>query len=366
MKIRILLSLLPLVLACNADSINIDFAEIEGFRAPKSYICERVQTPIVIDGILDDKEWGHAAWTDYYNDIEGISKPTPRFKTRSKMLWDNQNLYIAATLEEPHVWATITERDEVIFYDNDFEVFIDPDGDTHHYYELEINAFETPWDLLLTKPYRDGGYAVDSWDIAGLQVGVNVQGTINEPNDQDEGWTLEIAIPFSVLEECTPSGTPPVGGDIWRINFSRVEWKTEVVDGQYVKQIDEKTGKPFPEDNWVWSPQYHINMHMPEYWGFILFSDEEVQAKKMLETRMKQEKDKWILRKVYYAQVAYREETGNFASNLTPLKEFQTFSSAEEKLIQLQLTSRGFNASLSDGYSGQTWVIDQESRVIGK
>ena len=56
------------------------------------------------------------------------------------MLWDDQFFYVGAELEEPHVWATLTERDSVIFHDNDFEVFIDPDGDTHLYYELEMNA----------------------------------------------------------------------------------------------------------------------------------------------------------------------------------------------------------------------------------
>ncbi len=63
--------------------------------------------------------------------------------------------------------ARCTARDSVIFHDNDFEVFVDPDGDTHAYYELEVNALGTQWDLMLIKPYRDGGRAIDAWDIAG-------------------------------------------------------------------------------------------------------------------------------------------------------------------------------------------------------
>jgi hypothetical protein len=74
-----------------------------------------------------------------------------------KMVWDDEYLYVAAEMEEPDIWATLTERDSVIFHDNDFEVFIDPDGDTHAYYELEVNALATAWDLMLLKPYRDGG-----------------------------------------------------------------------------------------------------------------------------------------------------------------------------------------------------------------
>ena len=86
-------------------------------------------------------------------------------------------------MEEPDVWATLTARDSVIFHDNDFEVFIDPDGDTHEYYELEVNALGTEWDLMLVQPYRDGGPPIDAWDIAGLETGVDVRGTINRPGD---------------------------------------------------------------------------------------------------------------------------------------------------------------------------------------
>ena len=82
-------------------------------------------------------------------DIEGDARPRPRFATRMKMLWDDEFFYIAADMQEPDIWGTLTTRDSVIFQDNDFEVFIDPDGDTHEYYELEINALKTAWDLLL-------------------------------------------------------------------------------------------------------------------------------------------------------------------------------------------------------------------------
>jgi prefoldin subunit 5 len=37
--------------------------------------------------------------------------------------------------------------DDIVFYDNDFEVFIDPDNDTHRYYEFEVNALNTMFDF---------------------------------------------------------------------------------------------------------------------------------------------------------------------------------------------------------------------------
>ena len=163
------------------------------------------------------------------------------------------------------VWATLTEHDSVIFRDNDFEVFLNPSGDGRNYFEFEINALNTGWDLFLPKPYREGGKADNSWEIPGLRTAVHVNGTLNDPRDRDRGWTVEIAFPWSSFASRAPVARPKPG-DEWRINFSRVEWHTNVENGKYVKPKGEK------EDNWVWSPQGLINMHVPDRWGFVRFS----------------------------------------------------------------------------------------------
>ncbi len=221
---------------------------------PLTYPCKHTLGPIVIDGRLDDPAWQQAPWTQDFVDIEGTSKPTPRFRTRTKMLWDDHYLYIAAELEEPNVHATLTQHDSVIFHDDDFEVFVKPLPESPSYYEFEMNALNTGWDLFLSKPYKLGGKADNSWDIQGLKSAVAVQGTINAPNDKDHGWTLEIAYPLSAFasRQAVPH---PLDGTMWRINFSRVEWKP----GQA------------KEDNWVWSPQGLVDMHVPEQWGYLRF-----------------------------------------------------------------------------------------------
>lgn len=144
-------------------------AEGAAYVPPKGYVCYRASGPVKVDGRLDETAWQQVPWTDPFVDIEGDAKPRPRFRTRVKMLWDAQYFYVGAELEEPHVWGTLTEHDSVIFQDNDFEVFIDPNGDNHEYYEFEINALNTGWDLLLPRPYKDGGKAVNSWEIPGLK-----------------------------------------------------------------------------------------------------------------------------------------------------------------------------------------------------
>lgn len=223
-------------------------------QTPLSYDCQRTATPIAIDGKLNDPAWQKAQWTSDFVDIEGSAKPTPRFRTRVKMLWDDKYLYIAAQIEEPDVKATLLKHDSVIFHDNDFEVFVKPLPKTESYYEFEMNALNTGWDLFLAKPYNKGGQADNSWDIAGLKTAVAVQGTLNKSSDKDTGWTLEIAYPLNAFQprQTVPQPKP---GTVWRINFSRVEWTP---------------GNP-REDNWVWSPQGVINMHVPEKWGYLRF-----------------------------------------------------------------------------------------------
>jgi hypothetical protein len=232
---------------------------------PQSYTCFRATKPIRIDGRLDDPAWRKAAWSGWFVDIQGAKMPRPRFRTRMKMLWDDEFLYIGARLEEPHVWGTLTGHDSVIFHDNDFEVFLNPSGDGRNYFEFEINALNTGWDLFLPKPYREGGKADNSWEIPGLRTAVSIDGTLNDPRDRDRGWSVEIAFPWSAFGSRAPVARPSPGAE-WRVNFSRVEWRATVEKGRYVKL-------PGPEDNWVWSPQGLINMHVPDRWGRVRFSE---------------------------------------------------------------------------------------------
>jgi hypothetical protein len=205
------------------------------FSKPNHYIANHTTVAPVIDGDVSDKIWNKAAWSDYFVDIEGNKKPAPEFKTRMKMLWNDSALFIAAELEEPHVWATLQNHDDTVYFDNDFEVFIDPDGNARDYYEIEVNAINTLFDLFLRKTYRAGGRADISWNLRNFRSAVKIQGTLNNPKDKDKGWTVEMSIPFYHLKNGNESVIPE-NGSIWRINFSRVNWDAEIKDNKYSRQ----------------------------------------------------------------------------------------------------------------------------------
>lgn len=330
--------------------------------SPKTYTIHKIPESIVVDGVATESAWQHINWTDPFLDIQGINLPTPRYDTKAKLLWDDEYLYIFAQLEEPHVWATIKERDAVIFQENNFEIFIDPDGDTHNYFELEINALGTFWDLMLTKPYRTGGRPLNAWDIKGLKVGIDIQGTLNDPSDTDEGWTLEIAIPLDVLNQ-TIRRDQPEDGSQWRLNFSRVEWQTIVKNGNYVKRINPETGKPFPEDNWVWSPQGVIDMHLPERWGIVQFSDQPPGSYVQF-SHSDDRKFEWLLRELFYRQRSFHREHDKYTKNLKELNAIELFDEYDlQPVVQISTLGNTYTMSLTSEKLDYTFYICEDSRA---
>jgi eukaryotic-like serine/threonine-protein kinase len=332
----------------------------DAYQPPRGYVCYRATGPVTIDGKLDDAAWKAAPWTDDFVDIEGDRRIKPRFRTRVKMLWDDNYLYIGAELEEPHVQGTNTRRDSYIFHeDNDFEVFLNPDGNNHHYAELEMNALNTVWDLRLKKPYRDGGKAEDAWDIPGLRTAVHVNGTVNNPRDLDKGWTLEIAIPWEIVRALNDKpGSAPRDGEQWRINFSRVQWRFDTVAGKYVRRKDRR------EDNWVWSPQGVVDMHQPETWGYVQFSTAAPGAAAFRPDPAGPAKH--LLHRIYYAQKTFKKEHGRYARSLAELK----LADAREATLAgppvLKAEADRFRATADvklPGGGRQRWHIREDSRV---
>ena len=240
-----------LVLACACGQKAPEAPQIRVYNAPKA------TGPILVDGILDESDWQRAPLSEPFADIRGVDfEPKPTKETRMKMLWDDENLYIAGIIEEDNVTASLTEHDAIIYHDNDWEVFIDPDQDGRFYFEIELNAFNTVMDLLMDRPYRDGGKFYLPWDLRGLKTAVHVNGTINDPSDTDRGWTVEMVIPVASL--CVEFQKPEELLKMdWKIGFSRVEWL--------------KAGGP--EENWVWNPTGLVDMHQPEKWGVLHFAE---------------------------------------------------------------------------------------------
>ncbi len=332
------------------------------FVTPENYTAGYTDRPIRLDGRLNEEAWLKAPWSRAFTDIEGDRRPKPSYPTKMKMLWDDTCLYIAATLTEPDVWATLRNHDTIVFYNNDFEVFIDPDNNTHYYYEVEVNPYNTIFDLLLPKPYRNGGSAVIDWDLKGLRSAVSIQGSINNPEDRDSGWTVEMAIPFRSIAANRRQRTGREG-ELWRINFSRVEWDFLVQDGKYSRMKD-SSGRVKPEHNWVWSEQGVVNMHFPERWGYLRFSKQPPGGPVddfVMPYAEQQKKYLWIC---YYRQKAFTAKHKRYAASFRELgiEDPTIIIGNKSNALTMEATSRQFMVYIK-GEEGMVWSINDDGLV---
>lgn len=326
---------------CHIPKPAIDFN-------PPVYHVLPAAKPFHLDGNIEKDFWEDIPYTCDFADISGPGFPVPRFRTRAKMCWDQDNLYIAALLEGDEIWASITERDAVIFHDNDFEIFVDPDSDTQQYYEFEMNALNTVWDLMLTKAYRDNGSPVNSFDIKGLQSAVHINGGLNNPQGRNSSWSVEVVFPFTSFMECLGGKKRPETGDFWRMNFSRVQWLVDVKDGHYEKRLGSDGTSPLPEDNWVWAPTGVVNIHYPELWGFVFFTDSPQKEFAIPEL----EKQKWALRTLYYEEHRFWDENGRFTDKLEELT-----SLPPSFPVCIETTKHFFEISCQSAEGGTLYIL---------
>lgn len=296
---------------------------------PKQYVAPYLDHPLSnIDGDLTKPEWEMANWSDLFQDIRGnVNQDQPPLgcSTRVKILWDDEYLYIGALLETDNalypVVTTFEKRNEPIYQqDSDFEVFVDPTCTTHHYKEFEANAWNTVWNLMLDKPYLDGGVEhsgrVTQQKDSPLYYEVNdqmsatkiLEGSVNSHQGRTK-WSMEIKMSFSDLLAVT-SGEKPRIGKRWRINFSRVERKGLV--------------------NWVWQPQIQwngtsytgeVNMHLPNAWGYLVFGEKSGSSSSHKQQDVKD--PEWSIRmmamNIYVAQHFYFDANGAYSASLEAL-----------------------------------------------
>lgn len=355
----LLLSTLSLVTSQSTYNVNAP-----SMATPLSYVALKLrayETIGTFDGRLDDAAWQAVPFTESFVDIRGAGFPTPRFETRAKMRWDDRFLYVGAVVFDNAIWANQTVRNSVIFQDNDFEVFVCPDGSNHYYKEFEMNAANTIWSLVLNQPYLNGGTPTNTlWPI---KTAVFINGTLNDPRADNRFWSVEIALPLALYASNTTARAPPRRNDVWRINFSRVEWDVTVVGGNHYVKVPNRR-----ENNWVWSPQYAINMHLPERWGFLVFGEfNHPPIDPLVATR-------WHIRtalaQAYYALVEFGAVNGYYSTNvsewfLLPNSVVDGSLGTLPPVVDMPLVRWAWNnITVQDAYNSSIYGTIDSSRLI--
>lgn len=177
------------------------------------YEVKRAVTPIVVDGKVDDKAWAAAGKIELIFPWE--QQTGAKQKTIARLLWDDQNLYVAYECEDADIVAFHTEHDDPTYLDDAVEIFINPEpSQTGLYVGLEMNARAVLYDYVMYQSHN----LFKQYDLRGVKLATSIDGTLNMRGDRDKGWSLEVSIPWSNFDGLSKV---PVPGAVWSANINR-------------------------------------------------------------------------------------------------------------------------------------------------
>ncbi len=212
------------------------------------YECLRTPEPIKIDGRLDEPQWQRAKLVDF---MIPVTHEKPLSKTEARLLWDDAYLYVAFKAYDKDIYSYFTERDSHTCYEDVLEIFLKPDPAADPYYNFEINALNTVYDAFNVQREAGGPdhHRWNRWNCEGLKSAVVIEGTLNDWQDVDEYWQLEVAIPFADLP--TLEGQSPRAGDQWLFHLSRYDYSVYLPGGVELSSC---------------APLTEVNFHRYEDW----------------------------------------------------------------------------------------------------
>lgn len=368
---------------------------------PKTYVAPRTNVPLLdnLDGDLTKHVWRDVPFSDDFDDIRGATdappqdRPDPSTRTRFKAIWDDTHLYIGALMENGRsdlpTQAHFTQRNSPIFQkDSDFEIFVDVNGGCHHYKEFEVNALNTVWNLMLDRPYADGGMEHSGrvarpdeplfYEVYGQRSAARVvRGSLNDASGHGATWSIEVALSHQDLwayvvrtsdtnqkqkrqpKDMDAPSLPPTIGSMLRINFSRVERQGDI--------------------NWTWQPQIawdpsrrcfsgFVDMHRPDAWGYFVLGGGDDGA--ALPPRDPTWPGRLAAMNMYYAQQVYFEKNGkqSYASSVEELDNLldEAIVAPFEVAIQRSNNQTAFVATVTGNPDGSTVTITQDRFLVAK
>ena len=194
----------------------------------------RASGEIVIDGLMTEQAWKTADVAKDFYQIFPTDTTYSITKTEVKILFDDEQLYIAAIcyddLEGDYIIQSL-KRDFSYPISDAFAVFIDPFGDQTNGFSFAVNPLGVQREGLIS---GGGDFGVTtSWDNKWFSAVTRTE----------KYWIVEMAIPFKTIRYAAETtGNPNVHPDVkakldnktvWRINFSRNDLKRNEASSWY-------------------------------------------------------------------------------------------------------------------------------------
>jgi Carbohydrate family 9 binding domain-like len=211
----------------------------------------RAKAALRIDGKLDEADWANAPKV-LLRKLDGAAASQ---RTEARILHDGAHVYIAFQAEDPDIWTAHQGRDSHMWTEDVVEAFIDVDPSEPGYVELEVNPRGDLFDGLF---FQHRSKVLMAWNPA-IEVAVQVDGTLNQREDKDRSWTVEMSIPVADLAPAAGVMAPAAEikpGTAWRMEFCR----NESSKGKEGDQSELQSWTPVPND-----------FHATAYYGKVVF-----------------------------------------------------------------------------------------------
>lgn len=162
-------------------------AIVNSFAQVRNYQTKKMTSgSIAIDGIINEPEWEIAGWQGDFIQREPYDSAAPSQKTEFKILYDDNNLYVAIKAldtEVDKIEKRLTRRDQ---FDGDLvAIGIDSYSDKLTAFAFIVNASGVKSDMMITNETSED----NSWDPV-WYVKTSIAA---------DGWFAEMRIPYTQL-----------------------------------------------------------------------------------------------------------------------------------------------------------------------
>lgn len=195
-----------LITPISAIEVIAAVATADGSRTAP-FLIPRIEGAINIDGQPNEPVWKSALELELRYEVEPGENLTPPAQTFVLLAYDRETLYVAFRVHDadiPALRAHLLPRDG-INEDDRVGVTLDTFNDERGALQFFVNPLGVQADRIWTEGERDPDTSWDTiWDSAG--------------DISEEGWTVELAIPFSSIRFQRSNG----GVQIWGLDALRV------------------------------------------------------------------------------------------------------------------------------------------------
>jgi Carbohydrate family 9 binding domain-like len=206
---------------------------VENTAGQAAYVCQQAASPIAVDGKLDESAWDTAEVISTFYPYTPTTEPALS-PTRVRMLWDSNYLYVGFECDDDDVWSCSTQDDTDLWSGDVAEFFIQADTDGRSFYEFVAAPSGALSDALHASKGGGGFRRFGAWS-SGTKVATTVRGTEGDWRDNDQGYTVEMAIPLKAID----GELPTTLSNAWTFGAFRYNYSKSFDEAQLLMSIPE-------------------------------------------------------------------------------------------------------------------------------